>query len=273
MPTRKRNNPPARRNDPPKKSAGARAEKGKGYQGKPKPAAKKASPKPKPKPKPKGPGMPSLEDYLGADPYYQEGLSDLMFNMDQFGIQNDAAEFDIQSLFDLTMERMAKERERSLVDITDDFGARGLVNSGLYGKGVSDYNEQYADKVFDLNRDREIQLRNLGFEESNFEGLNDSKQNELRLDAIRRRAEEVGSRVGSGMGSAFNPNPPKKKAPAKKAPAKKSPGMNPVGPFGVTLPGYKSKPKAKAQPKPRPKIAVRHGSWTPPRSSFSKYSR
>ena len=143
---------------------------------------------------------PSIQEYLGADPYYQQGVSDLMNNMDQFNIQNSAAAGDIQQLFDITMQRMNKEKDRSVHDITDDFGARGMVNSGLFGKAVSDYNSDFTDRISDLNRDKSIQLRNLNFERSNMQGLNDSQTADLRLDAIRRRAEEIGS-----MGSVYDP--------------------------------------------------------------------
>lgn len=268
----------------PKKSAGYRAESGKGG-GNKKPSKKPSgykggNSKPKKNPPKKsgqggggGNNFPSIEDYLAADPYYQAGLSDLMLGMDQFGIQNDAAQGDIESLFKLTMERMAKERDRSLVDIKDDFGARGLVNSGLYTKGVSDYNQEYADRVFDLNRDKDIQLRNLGFDEANFGGLEQSKQNELRLDAIRRRAEELSSMVGSGVPKVGNK--PKKKV---NSPAKKYNSPSKSGPFGAPT-VYNYKPKAPTVARPtiaRPKS----GSIKNPKrpgfgsiSGFKKYGR
>ena len=270
MPTKKKASPP------PKKSAGYRAESGKGGQNKPKPYQGGNNKKPnKPGKKPNKPGnsqgggnnFPSIEDYLAADPYYQAGLSDLMLGMDQFGIQNGAAQGDITSLFNLTLERMAKERDRSLIDIKDDFGARGLVNSGLYTKGVSDYNQEYSDRVFDLNRDKDIQLRNLGFDAANMQGLNDSKQNELRLDAIRRRAEELSSMVGSGV-----PGLGGGKKPKPKPKVDRTPGFN-MGGWGSMY--YNSKPKASvAKPIAKPKSGsiknpVRPGFG----GGFKKYGR
>lgn len=267
----------------PKKSAGYRAESGKGG-GNKKPSKKPSgykggNSKPKKNPPKKsgqggggGNNFPSIEDYLAADPYYQAGLSDLMLGMDQFGIQNDAAQGDIESLFKLTLERMAKERDRSLIDIKDDFGARGLVNSGLYTKGVSDYNQEYSDRVFDLNRDRDIQLRNLGFDSANMQGLNQSKQDELRLDAIRRRAEELASMVGSGV--------PKPGGGGKKPGTKvdRTPGFN-MGAWGGYYNNYmNNKPKASvAKPIAKPKSSSIRNPKRPGfgsiSSGFKKYGR
>jgi hypothetical protein len=138
---------------------------------------------------------------------------------------------------------------------------------------MSDYNDAFADRVYDLNRDKGIQLRNLGFEESNFQGLNDSKQNELRLDAIRRRAEELGSRVGSGFGAAGSQKP--KKSVAKKKPAavaKKPASKNYSSGKGWTSyrPPVISKPTV-AKPKLQ---APKPGSIkNPVRPGFKKYTR
>lgn len=144
--------------------------------------------------KPNQSPFPSIEEYLAGDLYYNTILSDLQRNLEQFNIQNGAAQGDINSLFGITMDRMNKEKGRATTDIKDDFGARGIINSGLFGKSISDYNDDFSDKVEDLNRDRSMQLRNLGFESSNFQSLTDTQENQAKLDAIRRRAEELGTR-------------------------------------------------------------------------------
>jgi hypothetical protein len=196
---------------------------------------------------------PSIEEYLGADPYYQQGISDLMNNLDQFNIQNQAAAGDIESLFNITLQRMNKEKDRSVHDITDDFGARGLVNSGLFGKAVSDYNSDFSDRIADLNRDKSIQLRNLNFERSNMQGLNDSQAADLRLDAIRRRAEEIGS-----MGSVYDPVSGVKKSTGgsgtvkkvTKSPAKKQ--QPKPSAFGLGWQSYVGKTPAIKKPSVKP---------------------
>jgi hypothetical protein len=210
----------------PKKSAGYRGEKGKGgttkksgfpkkypgqYTGKK--TAKKTAKKSPTKKK-----FPSIQDYLMGDEYYQQGLSDLEWALEQFLIENDAAEGDLGASFGSAMGYMNLDKEKALEYMKDDYGARGLVFSGLYPEAVSDYNKEWSMGVADLNRDLASQMRDLGFEEQNMRQSTEMQKRDLRLDAIRRRKEDIQQSQFSnkaGFGT-------KKKAPAKKAPAKKS---------------------------------------------------
>lgn len=181
--------------DRPKKSAGFRGEKGKGGKSTKKPQPKKKKPK-----------YPSIKQYLGSDRYYQNTISDLLRNQEMFNEQNMFAQGDLQQNFDMTMENMGIERERALKDIKDDFGGRNLVTSGLYGNSVSEYNDDYSRQASQLNMDLTSQLRNMDFEKQNMQNLTDSQKKDARLDAIRRRAEEIGARTYS-RGGGGNPKP------------------------------------------------------------------
>lgn len=144
----------------------------------------------KPKPKPK----PNVSTLIGGDASYQQGLSELQRVMNQFRVSNTDSQADVRTAFATATERMAAERKRALHDIGDDFGARGLARSGMFAKADSDYDTEYNNRITDLTRDKTSTLSNLASELTNFQGLNTSRQQELRLDAINRRAAQLGTR-------------------------------------------------------------------------------
>lgn len=172
---------------------------------------------------PAKPKFPSLQDYLMGDEYYQSGLSDLEWALEQFLTENDAAEGDVGASFDSAMGYMNLDKKKAQEYMKDDYGARGLVFSGLYPKAVSDYNEEWSMGAADLNRDLASQMRDLGFEEENMRQSTEMQKRDLRLDAIRRRQEEIQqSQFNNKAGYGGKKKPAAKKAPVKKAPVKKA---------------------------------------------------
>lgn len=228
----------------PKKSAGYRGEKGKGgtatkkssysqgakkyikkYTGK-KGAAKKGGKK-----------FPSIQDYLMGDEYYQQGLSDLEWALEQFLTENDAAEGDLGASFGSAMDYMNLDKEKALEYMKDDYGARGLVFSGLYPEAVSDYNKEWSMGVADLNRDLASQMRDLGFEEQNMRQSTEMQKRDLRLDAIRRRSEEIQQSQFNNKAGYAKTTPAKKTAPAKKSSSAKGRGRQYTPKSGVRKSG------------------------------------
>lgn len=150
--------------------------------------------KPAPKPAPKKPGAPSIDKYLRSDANYNQGLSELMRTLDQYKAGNADSRGDVQEAFKTAMQRMGEEKTKSLQGLQEDFASRGLLTSGLYTQSVSDYDKQYGDRVSDMTRDQQNQTENLNRDLSNYQSLTKSKQADLKLDAIRRRAEKYGIR-------------------------------------------------------------------------------
>lgn len=186
------------------------------YAGK-KPAKKAPAKKTPAKKTPAKPKFPSIQDYLMGDSNYQQGLSDLEWALEQFLTENDAAEGDVGASFGSAMDYMNLDKKKAHDFMKDDFGARGLVFSGLYPKAVSDYNEEWSMGAADLNRDLASQMRDLGFEETNMKQSTEMQKRDLRLDAIRRRQEEIQQNQFNNVAK-----PGAKKSPTKKAPTKKS---------------------------------------------------
>lgn len=170
--------------------------------------------------------FPSLQDYLMGDQYYQSGLSDLEWALEQFLTENDAAEGDVSASFDSAMGYMNLDKEKAHKYMKEDYGARGLVFSGLYPEAVSDYNKEWSMGAADLNRDLASQMRDLGFEEQNMRQSTEMGKKDLRLDAIRRRQEEIQQNQFNNKagykGKGTKKSTAKKSQPAKKQTSKKT---------------------------------------------------
>lgn len=165
---------------------GIRAPLPKGGGGTPKPAPAAAGPIAGPAPA----GPPDIESYLAGDQMYQSGSSELMKALAQFNAQNDYQQSSVRQAFETARGRMGEERTRALTNLKDDFGARGLINSGLFGKANKDYDTEFENRMSDLNTDMTQNLTNLGFERSNYAGLNSSENTRLRHEAMQRRAAQ-----------------------------------------------------------------------------------
>lgn len=138
------------------------------------------------------PAVPSVDKYLASDATYNQSLSELMKTLQQYKTNNQSSQGDVKEAFQTAMERMGQERQKSLQGLQDDFASRGLLTSGLFADATSQYNNEYEQRVGDLTKDQQNQLESLNTDYSNFSGTTNSKKADLRLDAIRRRAEKYG---------------------------------------------------------------------------------
>lgn len=140
-----------------------------------------------------GPGaIPDIEAYLAGDQTYQGGISDILASLARYKAQNQFQADNVRSAFDTASQRMEKEKLRALTSLKDDFASRGMLNSGLYLKANDDYNEQFTQRLGDLQFDLQGQLNNLDFERANNEGISQSEQARLRQAALARRAQQFG---------------------------------------------------------------------------------
>lgn len=142
--------------------------------------------------KAKGAGIPDINKYLSSDATYNQSLSELMRTLNQYKTNNQSSQGDVKEAFKTAMERMGEERTKSLQGLQDDFASRGLLTSGLYADATSQYNNEYEQRVGDLTKDQQNQLESLNTDYTNFAGTTNAKKGDLRLDAIRRRAEKYG---------------------------------------------------------------------------------
>lgn len=178
----------------PSKPAGYQAEKGKGGSSPVANKIKKAATRPH-TPAPAAPGPiqpPGLDEWLAGDVNYQSGFSGLQNALQKYRLQNEAAQGNVKGTYQTAISRMGEERTKALQSMKDDFASRGLLDSGMYAQANSDYDTSYNQQLADLGTDQQNSLQSLLDELSGEESNNSSAIEALRLEAIRRRAEQYG---------------------------------------------------------------------------------
>lgn len=156
---------------------------------------------------------PSLGDYLSGDSVWQGQKSLFQKTLEDFIVSNNQQKGRVNEDFDIAMDRLGEEREDSLDFMESDFGARGILNSGLYGGAVADYNDDFQDVVGDLNLDKTRTLEDLINELAMFQNSLQAQEQSAQQEAVRRYAEQFGvlpvdNSTGGNMGPITQPTQP-----------------------------------------------------------------
>ena len=133
-----------------------------------------------------------INAYLNSDSGYQQQLREFAKAMQDFTADTTRRRGDLTSDFDTSKRALGDQRTLDLKAMEDDFGARGLIRSGLYGESVGNYEKEYGNRVTDLGNQQNQALAALLAEEGQFNSTSALKQQAAREDAIRRRAEATG---------------------------------------------------------------------------------
>ena len=140
-----------------------------------------------------GPGpVPNLNSYLTGDSGYQQQLRQLAKAMNDFTADSTRRRGMLTSEYGVSKKALADQRGLDLDALEDDYGARGLIRSGLYGDAVGDYEKEYGLRASDLDRRQQQALQQLLQESSAYSQQNSLSKQAAREAAIRRRAEKYG---------------------------------------------------------------------------------
>lgn len=96
----------------------------------------------------------------------------------------------------LYQKELREQRIRDLSDIRSDYGARGLIHSGLFAQKTGDYEKEFGKQLSEINRQRSKQFSDLADLRLAFQREQELQKENARLDAIRRRAAKTGSLIG-----------------------------------------------------------------------------
>lgn len=177
------------------------------------------NPKPVPKPKPK----PTWQD---ADYNSQVAAIDRALELYKANIALQRGQLGTQ--YAESGREMDDQKVRDLDNMEEDFAARGVVRSGVYGTSVGDYNEEWGNQKASLTRQYNDSLANIVQQYNEYLNEVATQREQARLDAIRRAAQ------------ALEENPKKKKKETKKL-GKSS--LNYIGsttlPKGLSLGSYR----------------------------------
>jgi hypothetical protein len=110
-----------------------------------------------------------------------------LFNAD-LGRRRGGVETDYAS----SQKAMNDQKVQDLNNLEADYGARGVLRSGLYGKAVGDYNNEFDTRMTDLGTKKTDALAGLDQENSRYTSQQQLQQEAAKQDAIRRRAAQFG---------------------------------------------------------------------------------
>lgn len=143
-------------------------------------------------PAPAAPAAPDLSTFLNQDSDYQNQLAQFANNLAQFMADATRRRGIIESDYGTSKKAMDDQKVIDLNNLEADYGARGILRSGLYGKAVGDYNTEFDNRATDLLNKEKQGLGALDQEQQRYKSQNTLQQQQAREAAIRRRAEQYG---------------------------------------------------------------------------------
>lgn len=143
-------------------------------------------------PGPVQPVAPDINSFLNQDTGYQQQMRDFANALSQFSADVTRRKGSVESEYGLSSKAMNDQKVLDLDNLEDDYGARGMLRSGLYGKAVGDYNTEFNTRFEDLTRRQKEALGLLDQEKGRFTSQQQLQQQAARESAIRRRAEQYG---------------------------------------------------------------------------------
>lgn len=138
------------------------------------------------------PVAPDINTFLNQDSGYQQQLRDFANALAQFNADITRRKGILDSDYATSQKAMNDQKVKDLLSLQDDYGARGLIHSGLYGKAVGDYNSEFGNRMTDLTNKQTQASDQLNQETNRFKSQNDLQQQAAREEAIRRRASQYG---------------------------------------------------------------------------------
>jgi hypothetical protein len=135
---------------------------------------------------------PSLSQWLARDADYQDQQRSFSRALSDFTADYTRKRGKVTGDYQSGVKSMGEQRVKDLQDIMNDFAARGLLQSGLYGQRQSDYEKQYQQNLSDLTRQETSSLSDLDSEKTQFTRQQQLAKETARKEAARRRAETYG---------------------------------------------------------------------------------
>jgi hypothetical protein len=143
-------------------------------------------------PAPKKPNIPGINKFLAGDSAYQDQLSTLMKQLEDFQTGNQSDQANVGEDFQSALAKMNQQKSQDLEALQNDFASRGLLNSGLYTDAVGNYDKGYQNNLNDLTTDRQRSLNDLLTSLQQYQQENTTAKSNARQEAIRRRAQQFG---------------------------------------------------------------------------------
>lgn len=134
------------------------------------------------------PAIPSINAYLGTDSVYQSALRGGKRSLADFLSELGRRRGEAGTQFTQTKSNMERDRTTQLEALRDEFAARGLIQSGLYGEEQGRFQEQFMQQMQALEQQQSGLLADLLGQETNFRRENDLAMEAAKQEALARRA-------------------------------------------------------------------------------------
>jgi hypothetical protein len=139
--------------------------------------------------------VPGYTDFLKADTTYQSQMAQLRKAYSSYVAAQGNQRTNFGNTYALNKKNLRTERTRGLVDTTDDYASRGMLQSGLYGKQYADRQTDYSQRQAALDTERSAFLSDLGVNLATFKGEQETVKTSAKQEAIARRAAKYNLRV------------------------------------------------------------------------------
>lgn len=136
--------------------------------------------------------IPDINAFLGSDTSYQDQLRQFAQALSDMNADVTRRRGSLESNYNMSTKALADQRVKDLANIEADYGARGLLRSGLYAKAQGDYETEYGTRSSDLQRQENDALSQLQQELGQYQSQQQLQSQAAKEAAIRRRAEQYG---------------------------------------------------------------------------------
>jgi hypothetical protein len=133
-----------------------------------------------------------INAFLNSDAGYQQSLREFGKAMQDFSADATRRKGNLESDYGTSKKALEDQRGLDLQALQDDYGARGLIRSGLYSDANAKYETEYGARQTDLSNRQNQALQALLQEQQQFQSASDVKQQTAKEQALRRRAEQYG---------------------------------------------------------------------------------
>lgn len=140
-----------------------------------------------------GPGaVADIGTWLNADSGYNQQLAQFANALAQFNADVTQRRGNLNTDFTTSRKAMDDQKVIDMKNLEDDYGSRGIIRSGLYGKAQGDYNTEFDNRVTDLSTKQQQAMAGLDTEVGRYNSQNTLQQQQAREAAIARRAQQYG---------------------------------------------------------------------------------
>jgi hypothetical protein len=122
-----------------------------------------------------------------ADASYWDELNALLKNAEQYKANMAVQKGRVGQDYSAMLADMNRQKGRDLPAIENDFAARGIVKSGLYGKRVGEYEQDYQDALGDMARQRDRALQDISIGYNNYLDQWRMQKQQAQKAAIQRK--------------------------------------------------------------------------------------